>query len=129
MCANRDTGSSHHDNRVKNEFLVQMDGVDKDNSGVLFLEATSLPWSLDPAFIRRFQKKIEVPLPDRHARKRLFELEIGDARCSLSSRDYDELAGTTEGFSGSDVKNLVQDALNGPITRIMDASHFRTVSL
>jgi vacuolar protein-sorting-associated protein 4 len=128
LCSNRKGDSADHEIRVKSELLVQMDGLNADNSGVLFLAATNLPWNLDPAFIRRFQKRIEVPLPDEDARARLFELEIGGTLCDLSPDDYKELAKESKGFSGSDIKTLVQDALNCPITRVIEATHFSEVS-
>ena len=128
-CGKRDGGSAEHDNRIKNEFLVQMDGIDKDNSGIFLLAATNLPWALDTAFIRRFQKKIEVPLPDSPTRKRIFQLQIGNSQCALSEEDCEELAERTEGYSGSDIKALVLDALDAPKTRSMQSTHFREVCL
>jgi len=127
LCGKRDR-SADHENRVKNEFLVQIDGVDKDNSGILFIAATNLPWTLDEAFRRRFQKKILVPMPDSAARRRLFEIEIGDTQCNLSQADYEQLTEKTDGFSGSDITNLVQEALMGPIRRLHRATHFKQVS-
>lgn len=128
LCSNRKNDSADHEIRVKSELLVQMDGLNADNSGVLFLAATNLPWNIDPAFIRRFQKRIEVPLPDELARERLFELEIGGTLCDLSPDDYKDLAKESEGFSGSDIKTVVQDALNCPITKVIEATHFSEVS-
>jgi len=49
---------------VKTEFLVQMQGVGNNNEGILVLGATNLPWALDPAIRRRFEKRIYIPLPD-----------------------------------------------------------------
>jgi SpoVK/Ycf46/Vps4 family AAA+-type ATPase len=46
------------------EFLVQMNGVGNDETGVLILGATNIPWQLDPAIKRRFEKRIYIPLPD-----------------------------------------------------------------
>jgi vacuolar protein-sorting-associated protein 4 len=128
MCSTRKDDSADHESRLKNEFLVQMDGLNHDNSGVLFLAATNLPWKIDPAFIRRFQKRIEVPLPNEEARVKLFEIEIGSTLCNLSLDDYKELARKAEGFSGSDIKTVVQDALNYPVKRVIQATHFSEVS-
>jgi vacuolar protein-sorting-associated protein 4 len=128
MCGNRKDDAAEHESRIKNEFLVQMDGLNNDNSGVLFLAATNLPWNMDPAFIRRFQKRIEVPLPNEESRMKVFEIEIGTTLCDLSQEDYMELAQGSEGFSGSDIKTLVQDSLNCPIKRLVEATHFSEVS-
>lgn len=56
------------------EFLVQMDGVGKDQDGVLLLGATNLPWGLDQAVRRRFQKRVYIPLPDVRARAVMFKV-------------------------------------------------------
>ena len=40
-----------------------MNGVGHDDEGVLVLGATNLPWALDPAIRRRFEKRIYIPLP------------------------------------------------------------------
>lgn len=52
--------------------LAQLEGVDSNNDGVLFMGATNLPWEIDAAMIRRFQKKILIPLPEAPARVRMF---------------------------------------------------------
>jgi len=54
MCGNRSDGENEASRRVKTEFLVQMQGVGKDDQGILVLGATNLPWALDPAIRRRF---------------------------------------------------------------------------
>lgn len=59
--------------RVKTEFLVQMQGVGNNDTGILVLGATNLPWSLDSAIRRRFQKRIYIPLPDFEARHYLIK--------------------------------------------------------
>ncbi|PMD55431.1 AAA-domain-containing protein [Hyaloscypha bicolor E] len=125
LCGIRDSNSSsEHDNRVKTEFLVQMDGVSQDNNGILFIAATNLPWILDPAIIRRFRKRIYIPLPDEEARKRLFEIHVGETCCDVSTEDYAEFARRTEGFSGSDISNVVQEALMEPMKKIFKAEYF-----
>jgi vacuolar protein-sorting-associated protein 4 len=125
LCGSRDSSSSsEHDNRVKTEFLVQMDGVAQDNNGILLIAATNLPWTLDSAFLRRFQKKIHIPLPDKEARKRLFEINVGETLCNVSAADYEEFARQSEEFSGSDISNVVQEALMKPVKRIYEAEYF-----
>ena len=63
----RGEGENEASRRIKTEFLVQMQGVGKDDTGILVLGATNIPWDLDPAVRRRFQKKIYISLPDEHA--------------------------------------------------------------
>lgn len=132
LCGKRDSGGANAEDtaRMKTEFLVQMDGLGNDNDGVFVLAATNLPWSLDPAVRRRFQKRIHVPLPDEPARSELFKVHLGDMSSSLGNTEnaFRDLALRTPGFSGSDIANLVQDALMMPVKKVHTATYFRKVS-
>ncbi|KAL5467317.1 hypothetical protein EMCRGX_G031530 [Ephydatia muelleri] len=81
LCSARSDGENESTRRIKTEFLVQMQGVGIDNDGILVLGATNIPWGLDAAIRRRFEKRIYIPLPEEMPRRRLFELNIGDTRC------------------------------------------------
>ncbi len=97
--------------RVRNQFLKEMDGiVDKGkNLHVYVIGATNKPWDLDWAFIRRFQKRILVPLADHSTRLNMFK--VYSATLVISSDvDLDELARISEGFSGSDIRDVCQSA-------------------
>jgi vacuolar protein-sorting-associated protein 4 len=68
MFGARGDGQSDSSGRAITEFLTQMQGVGKDDTGILVLGATNLPWGLDAAVRRRFEKRIYIPLPDETAR-------------------------------------------------------------
>lgn len=130
LCGNRDSaGSNEHTSRMKTELMVQIDGVGNDNTGVLLLAATNLPWALDPAMRRRFQRKIHIPLPDEEARVRMFEIHVGDIPCGLEPKDYAELGKRTAGLSGSDISIAVQDALMQPVKKISSSKFWRKVNV
>jgi len=112
--------------RVKTELLVQMQGVGKDCHGVLVLGATNCPWDLDPAVRRRFVKRVYIPLPGPLARKTIFKIHSGTDTL-LTDKDYQILADRTEGYSGSDISAIVQDALMEPVRTLQQATHFRKV--
>ena len=97
--------------RVRNQFLKEMDGIqDKNNNlHVYVIGATNKPWKLDEPFIRRFQKRIYVPLPDFKARRKLLELLTKKIRLAPDV-DLDELARILDGYSGSDIRDIVQGA-------------------
>ncbi|MCW4019686.1 MAG: AAA family ATPase [Candidatus Bathyarchaeota archaeon] len=97
--------------RVRNQFLKEMDGIiDKKNPvHVYVMGSTNKPWTLETPFIRRFQKRIYVPPPGYSERLEMFRLYTGYLRISLDV-SLEELAGLTEGFSGSDVKDVCQSA-------------------
>lgn len=97
--------------RVRNQFLKEMDGViDKGKAlHAYVIGATNQPWDLDWPFIRRFQKRIMVPLPDHHARLQMFKLYTGNLRLD-PNMSLHELARLSEGFSGSDIKDTCQSS-------------------
>ncbi|MCW3980975.1 MAG: AAA family ATPase [Candidatus Bathyarchaeota archaeon] len=97
--------------RVRNQFLKEMDGViDKGKAlHAYVIGATNQPWDLDWPFIRRFQKRIMVPLPDHHARLQMFKLYTGTLRLD-PNMSLHELARLSEGFSGSDIKDTCQSS-------------------
>lgn len=97
LCGTRGEGESEASRRIKTEFLVQMNGVGNDDTGVLVLGATNIPWALDNAIKRRFEKRIYIPLPEMDARRRMFELNVGSTPCELTRDDYNKLAKKTEG--------------------------------
>lgn len=127
LCGPRGEGESEASRRIKTELLVQMNGVGNDSSGVLVLGATNIPWQLDAAVRRRFERRIYIALPDLEARKRMFELNIGTVPCECSQQDLKVLAEMTEGYSGHDIAVVVRDALMQPIRKIQQATHFKRV--
>ena len=129
LCGPRGEGESEASRRIKTELLVQMDGVGKDSKGVLILGATNIPWQLDAAIRRRFQRRVHISLPDMPARMRMFEICVGDTKCELTQPDYKTLAQMSEGYSGSDIAIAVQDALMQPVRKIQTATHYKKVCL
>ena len=97
--------------RVRNQFLKEMDGiVDKGKAlHVYVIGATNKPWDLDWAFIRRFQKRILVPLADHATRLSMLKLYSSNLQIGADV-DLQELARLSEGFSGSDIRDVCQSA-------------------
>ena len=108
--------------RVRNQFLKEMDGVmDKGKKlHVYVIGATNKPWALDWPFIRRFQKRIMVPLPDYDAR--LHMLKLYTEHLNLDPQmDLDEFARLAAGFSGSDIRDICQSAHLRVIGELFDS--------
>jgi len=108
--------------RVKNEFLTSIEGADTAaEEKVLLIGATNLPWELDPAALRRLQKRLYVPLPCKAARISLLRRQLAKhskaqgLQDGLSSQDLDAIAGRTDGYSGSDLHALLQEAAMRPV--------------
>ena len=127
LCGPRGEGESEASRRIKTEMLVQMDGVGRDSKGVLVLGATNIPWQLDAAIRRRFQRRVHIALPDLPARTRMFELAVGSTPCELGAADFRKLGELSEGYSGSDISIAVQDALMQPVRKIQTATHYKKV--
>jgi vacuolar protein-sorting-associated protein 4 len=96
---------------VRNQFLKEMDGViDKGKKlHVYVIGATNKPWELDWPFIRRFQKRILVPIPDYSARFGLLKLYTSHLKL-MQGMNLHALARLSEGFSGSDIRDTCQAA-------------------
>nr|CAD7459368.1 unnamed protein product [Timema tahoe] len=128
LCSNRSSTESDATRRIKTEFLVQMEGVNSNNEGVLILGATNIPWDLDAGIRRRFEKRIYVPLPNENVRYFMFRFHIGDTPNDINDRDFRELAKLTDMYSGADINILVREATMQPIRKILAATHFRRVT-
>ena len=107
------------------EFLVQMQGVGKSHSGILVLGATNIPWEIDSAMRRRFEKRVYIPLPDEEARKVMFKVHLGNTPHNLTEENCEQLGVMSEGMSGSDIAVVVQEALMQPVRNCQLARHFR----
>ncbi|KAM4557137.1 vacuolar protein sorting-associated protein 4B isoform 1-T1 [Fundulus diaphanus] len=127
LCGSRSENESEAARRIKTEFLVQMQGVGNDNEGVLVLGATNIPWTLDSAIRRRFEKRIYIPLPEEHARSFMFKLNLGSTPNSLTDSDFVTLGKKTDGYSGADISVIVRDALMQPVRKVQSATHFKRV--
>ncbi|MDQ2685254.1 MAG: AAA family ATPase [Thermoproteota archaeon] len=97
--------------RVKNQFLTEMDGINgKSKDSFLYvIGATNKPWSLESGFLRRFQKRIYVTLPDIASRKNLFK-QYTSKLAQDTSVKVDDLARLSESYSASDIKDICQSA-------------------
>jgi SpoVK/Ycf46/Vps4 family AAA+-type ATPase len=86
-----------------------LDGYTQENQNILVLGATNVPWAVDLAFRRpgRFDRVQFVPPPDREARQRILEIHFKD-RPVEQDLDLKFLAAKSSGFSGADLRNLVE---------------------
>ena len=124
--SDNDTESSR---RIKSEFLVQLQGIGNANqSGILFVGATNLPWSLDPAILRRFDKKVYIDLPTLEARIAFLNAKLSQFTSLDVPEDFvGALAVRTDGYSCSDLTVLLREAIMAPIRTLQAATHFRPV--
>ena len=107
-------------------FFVSL-GVGNDTDGILVLGATNIPWSLDSAIRRRFEKRIYIGLPELHARVAMFKLHLGDTKTDIREEDFMMLGKMSDKYSGADISVVVRDALMQPVRRVQQATHFHRV--
>jgi ATP-dependent 26S proteasome regulatory subunit len=110
------TSSGRH---LINQFLSEMDGLEKVNDGLLILAATNAPWHVDPAFRRpgRFDRVLFVPPPDAVARAAILRIHLTGK--PVRDVDCDALARKTDGFSGADLKAVVDQAIEAKLREAM----------
>ncbi|CAG5087793.1 Oidioi.mRNA.OKI2018_I69.PAR.g11636.t1.cds [Oikopleura dioica] len=105
--------------RLKTEFLVQFDGAGTNKEDkVTIVAATNLPQELDEAVLRRFPKRIMLPPPDDLARQQLISHSLKEVKHKLSETEIARLGQITEGYSGSDLTQLVKEAALAPIREL-----------
>lgn len=101
-----------HDEREQtlNQLLSEMDGFEP-NAGVILLAATNRPDILDPALLRsgRFDRQITFEMPTLKERRQILELHAENKPMG-EDVDLDEIASGTPGFSGADLRNLLNEA-------------------
>jgi len=115
IVGSRSSSSNEVSKRVKTQLLQALDGVNTPSNVItVTIGATNLPWDIDMAMRRRFQKRILIPLPDFPARAKMFEIHTRGIDLA-EDVDFNELAGLTEGYTGSDVSVICREALMLPI--------------
>jgi len=119
---------------LKAEFLALWDGLlsdspDYQNGSVLILGATNRPSDIDEAFLRRLSRRFKFDLPSLSDRIEILKAILSkESDCKV---DVDEIAQKTEGYSGSDLRELCrmgtmiaeQDAVSGSTPRVLRTTH------
>lgn len=122
LLPSRSGGVNQYSDKVVNQFLHEMDGLTR-NRRIFVVGATNRRDMLDPALLRggRLSREIEIPLPDRDARRALFALSTLGAKMA-DDINLDELADQTEGFSGANIKAVVNEAGLQALIRLSEAA-------
>ncbi|KAF8779201.1 hypothetical protein HU200_002878 [Digitaria exilis] len=119
MLGTRKQSNEHEvSRRIKTEFMTHWDGLlSKSSVKILVLAATNRPFDLDEAIIRRFEHRIMVGLPTLESRELILNKLLSKEK--VENIDFKELARLTEGYSGSDLKNLCVTAAYRPMREIL----------
>ncbi|KAG6791651.1 hypothetical protein POTOM_000781 [Populus tomentosa] len=128
MLGQRSRAGEHEAMRkIKNEFMTHWDGL-LTNQGerILVLAATNRPFDLDEAIIRRFERRIMLGLPSAEHRERILKTLLGKEK--IEGLDFKELATMTEGYSGSDLKNLCTTAAYRPVRELIQQERLKDLA-
>ncbi|KAK8972677.1 hypothetical protein V6N11_044550 [Hibiscus sabdariffa] len=110
--------------KIKNEFMAHWDGLlTKQDERILVLAATNRPFDLDEAIIRRFERRIMVGLPGAENREKIIRTLL--AKEKVEGLDFSELALMTEGYTGSDLKNLCTTAAYRPVRELIQQERLK----
>ena len=133
LASQRGAQSEHEaSRRMKAQLLTKLEGMDSigDDKSVFVLAATNFPWDLDEAMLRRFQKRVYIPLPDKDARMAILELNLQDM--IDDSLDIAEWADKLEGYSCADIENMCRDAAQMVFddqTKMLNTDEWMSLSL
>ncbi|MHA1521308.1 MAG: CDC48 family AAA ATPase [Promethearchaeota archaeon] len=114
--------------RIVSQLLTEIDGLDRLKN-VILVAATNRPDILDPALIRagRFGKQVEIPIPDKETRKKIFEIHTAHLPLD-ESIDLNALGLTLEGKTGADIGALCQQATQIAIREYVTKYDFRDLT-
>jgi len=147
-------GSSEHEasTKIKTEFLLRFQGITSPDFGKRVIVmgrypcrcvilshqvrmspslpqgATNRPADLDEAVLRRFEKKIYVPLPNKESRLHLFKHLLKHMKHDIKEEEFEELATLTEYYSGSDIVSFCGDAALAPVRELQAANELAKVN-
>ncbi|EDV29991.2 uncharacterized protein Dana_GF19853 [Drosophila ananassae] len=104
LTSKRDRATDHESSkRFKNELLQLLDGMEHTLKGVFVLASTNLPWDIDEAFLRRFEKKLLIQLPNPAERSCLIGRLLGTT-ISLNARLLESLVKISDQFTGDEIR-------------------------
>jgi cell division protease FtsH len=103
-------GGSSEQEQTLNQILTEMDGF-SSREGIIVLAATNQPDVLDKALLRpgRFDRRVVVNLPDKTGREAILKVHTRNVPLAKDA-SLAEIAASTPGFSGADLRNLVNEA-------------------
>jgi SpoVK/Ycf46/Vps4 family AAA+-type ATPase len=97
LCGARTDGESECTRRLKNALLTEMDGLDSNRGTVTVIGNTNQPQLVDKAFMRRFPKRVYVPLPSKRDRERIICQALRPYDTDISPKGFEILGSKTHG--------------------------------
>lgn len=132
LSSRKSEGEHEASRRFKTEFMTQMDGIVKGadtTRHLLLIACTNCPWDIDSAVLRRFPRRIYIPLPDQNSRAALLKNLLQKAsKHNLTSQNIASLARRLDGYSGSDIASIASEASFGPLRSLGSVSAIRSAN-
>ncbi|XP_065169113.1 vacuolar protein sorting-associated protein 4-like [Atheta coriaria] len=129
FCRTRNDNEMDHCRRLKIEFMEQLDLCTTTNSKLIVVAATNVPWDIDSAIVRRFEKQLHLGLPQKEQRNALLQFYLTESYGQsfpptiipsfVNSEQWPLLLDLTEGYSNSDLKQIVRCAKQKPILELV----------
>lgn len=128
MGGSRHQMRQHHDRMLVNQLLLELDGLQAQNDNVFVIGATNTPWYLDSALRRpgRFNHLVFVPPPEEEERRTILELKL--AGKPADSLQLAKIAAETKFFSGADLGQVVQDAVESAMERTFETGEIQPIT-
>lgn len=120
VCGPRRAETNDGTQRMASELLMCMSEFPK----VIIVGTTNLPWSIDQAFLRRFQKRILVGLPSAEEREAIFQLLLDDFPHKVQLEEMKTLGEMTPGFSGDSIERCIESAADVMVAGLEEATCF-----
>ncbi|WAR12625.1 VPS4B-like protein [Mya arenaria] len=108
--------------RACNEMLI---GFSQLQNYVFVVGLTHAPWAINLALLKRFSKRLYMPLPDTDARTDILGAQLRSMDHTLREEHLRSLSSRCAGFSGSDLVVLVRDVAMEPVRRLQAATYFK----
>lgn len=129
LAGKREYARNSSTSNLVSQFLTELDGFSQNNSGVLVLASTNVPWAIDSAFLRpgRFDRMFFVPPPDAEARAVVLEHHM-QGRPTSGHINFSSIARKLSGYSGADLANLIEMAADEAIDEAIETGQETLIS-
>ena len=127
IASKREGDTSVADQRLTNQFLIELDNIYTSQAQVFDIAATNLPWQIDLAVMRRFPCSVYIPLPDKISRTKMFQAQLQNVVGEYTDLQYTALADSSQHMSGSDISNIINAVRFEPLRRLYQCKSFISV--
>ncbi|XP_044739940.1 protein SUPPRESSOR OF K(+) TRANSPORT GROWTH DEFECT 1-like [Chrysoperla carnea] len=122
LCKTRISDEADHTRRIKTQLLTEFQNL--NDSKTVLICTTNCPWDIDAAFMRRFQRKIYVPLPNTDERLEILRKHLTGTSTNITTSEWETIIKSTHGYSGSDLEIVSNYVLYEPVKDLENGTHW-----